>query len=399
MAEDGRYRIESAQIDDGQLAIRWGDGHRSRYHPLWLRHQCRCSFCGTPVNAVRGLRLLEIPADVEARRIAFDCDELRVEWSPDDHPSSYAAKWLRDNCYSAEERAQRKHRPRLWDGSIAADAPRFDMSEAERDPAVRLAMLEAVHDYGFCRVDSVPTAEGQSQRLIELVGSQRQTHYGTYTLSNKSAVDNVGDLTGELPPHVDETYRLSSIGITVFQVLRPSSNGGASTLVDGFEACRRLRERWPRDFDLLAATPITTERYDPGANSGGQSRWFVARMPIIRVDADGDLSGIHLNERQIGPLDMPAEKIEPFYRATRRLLAIVYDPQMMITLPLPAGEGLLFDNQRVLHGRTAYTPEDPPRSVLTSSVDLEEFHSSMRMLRLELGIEQSRVRYNQGMVV
>jgi alpha-ketoglutarate-dependent taurine dioxygenase len=120
---------------------------------------------------------------------------------------------------------------------------------------------------------------------------------------------------------------------------------------------------------------------------------------VIRVDADGDISGIHVNERQIGPLDMPGELIEPYYRALRRLLKAVYDPGLMITLPLAAGEGLLFDNQRVLHGRTAFIPEDPPRSVLTSSVDLEEFHSSIRMLRRELGHRDRPENFIQGMVV
>ncbi|MFA9420576.1 MAG: hypothetical protein ACERLB_10535 [Gammaproteobacteria bacterium] len=68
--------------------------------------------------------------------------------------------------------------------------------------------------------------EDQAQRLIFLVGTQRQTHYGSYELSKKSTMDNVGDVTSALDPHTDETYRLSAIGITVFQVRHPSANGG-----------------------------------------------------------------------------------------------------------------------------------------------------------------------------
>jgi len=115
-------------------------------------------------------------------------------------------------------------------------------------------------------------------------------------------------ITVALDPHVDETYRLSTIGIIVFQVLRPSSNGGHSTLVDGFEAVRLLRESWPDDFELLTKLPITGERRDAAHNSGGQTKWYAASLPVIRLDFDGDVSGVRLNERQIAPLDLPDDE-------------------------------------------------------------------------------------------
>ena len=234
--------------------------------------------------------------------------------------------------------------------------------------------------------------------LFGLIGPHRQSHYGTYTLSKKEAVDNVGDITDALDPHVDETYRLSTIGITVFQVLRPSSNGGHSTLVDGFEAVRRLREAWPADFELLTKVPITGERRDAAHNSGGQAKWYAATMPMIRVEFDGDVSGVRLNERQIAPLEVPDNLIEPCYRALRRIFDILYDPDMRLTFELKAGDGLIFDNQRVLHGRTAFEPEEPARSVLTSSVDLEEFHSSLRQLTESVRGVVPPLRLTQGMV-
>jgi len=66
---------------------------------------------------------------------------------------------------------------------------------------------------------------------------------------------------------------------------------------------------------------------------------------------------------------------------------------------MKSGDALLFDNQRVLHGRTGYELEDPPRSVLTSSVDLEEFHSSMRLLQSELKRDAPPMDVCQGMAV
>lgn len=394
-----RYQIVKSGIEDNQLAVTWGDGHRSQFHPLWLRHQCECTHCGSPINGVRGLRILDIPEDLSFDSLGQVNDEIQISWLPEAHVSVYRAGWLRDHCYSDKERAQRKHRPALWDGSIANNPPEHDFDQVVNNPAKQLAMLESVRDFGFCKVNQIPTDPSQSHRLIALVGDQRQSHYGSYLLSKKEKVDNVGDVTFELPPHADETYRLSCIGITIFQVWNPSTNGGDSTLVDGFEAARRLRANWPQDFELLAKVPIITERLDPAANTDGKPRWFRARLPLIKLDDEGEVSGVHYNERQIAPLDMPADLIEPYYRALRRLFSILYDPELMVTFKLVAGQGLLFDNQRILHGRTAFTADTPPRSVLTSSVDLEEFHSTMRLLQKTLGVDSPPMLFNQGMVV
>jgi gamma-butyrobetaine dioxygenase/trimethyllysine dioxygenase len=59
----------------------------------------------------------------------------------------------------------------------------------------------------------------------------------------------------------------------------------------------------------------------------------------------------------------------------------------------------LFNNQRVLHGRTGFDAEEPARSVLTSSVALDDFHSTMRILRRMLDAEDSSMAFNQGMAV
>ena len=150
---------------------------------------------------------------------------------------------------------------------------------------------------------------------------------------------------------------------------------------------------------MLPRVPIAAERLDLGANTAGESRWYKARMPIIKLDSDNDISGVRINERQIAPLDIPADLIEPCYRALRRMFEILYDPKLIITLKLKAGDGLLFNNQRVLHGRTEFHAEEPARSVLTSSVDLDDFHSTMRILRRDLDAEDPSVAFNQGMVV
>lgn len=399
MNTDSKYHITQSSLADSGLNIEWADGHRSHFHSIWLRHQCECSACGTPLNAVRALRIHHISPDISISDLELDQQLVKLVWSEDNHPSEYTAKWLRDHCYSDEERSRRKHRPILWDAAIEKNPPTFDFLVAESNPQVRLEMLETVSDFGFCKIINQPAQMDESHRLIELVGTQRQTHFGNYQLSKKTSINNVGDIRHELSPHCDETYRTSTIGITVFQVMQPSSEGGASTLVDGFETARRLREKLPEEFDLLTRTPVFAQRYDPDHVVGELPRLYQCRLPVIKLDADGDISGVRINERQISPPDLPANQIEPFYRAIRELMKIVYDPELLITFPLQKGEGLLFDNQRVLHGRTAFKAEESERLVLTCSVDLDDFYSNLRVLSQQLKPNQSPKTYNRGLVV
>ena len=396
---DSRYQIKQTDIVKHGLQVDWDDGHQSHFHPVWLRHQCECESCGTPMNAVRALRIHHIPEDISITNIEFDHQQVNVVWSGEDHHSEYTARWLRDHCYSDSERNKRKHQPILWDASIGQNPPVFDFVEAQRDSAARLEMLDAVCDYGFCKVENLPGTLGESERLISLVGTRRQTHFGNYQLSKKPAINNVGDIKHELPPHCDETYRTSTIGITVFQVMRASSEGGHSTLMDGLEAVRRLHGQFPDAYDLLTRVPVFTQRFDPDHAEGELPRWYQCRLPMIQLDAEGDVSGVRINERQMAPLDAPSELIEPCYRAIRQLMKIVYDPDLLISFALKKGEGLLFNNQRVLHGRTAFKAEQPGRSVLTNSVDLEDFYSNLRVLTSRLKPDQPPCAYAQGLVV
>lgn len=397
VTDDSRYRITSAHTLNGELEVHWADGHRSQYHPIWLRHQCECNDCGTSLNAVRHIRIHHIPENITLAELSHTDAEVNIVWSNDAHRSNYNTRWLRNHCYSNTERALRKHQPVLWDASITDTVPSADFEQARTNPQAQLALLQAVCDFGFCKITRAPTDASQSNQLIELIGQQRQTHYGTYKLSKKKAVDNVGDTTDALDPHIDETYRLSHVGITIFQVLRPSSNGGDSSLVDGFEAARRLRESSPDDFELLTKLPITNHRFDQASAGDRDPRWYISRLPLIRLDSESEVCGVHFNERQIAPLDLPAEMIAPCYRALRRIFTILYAPELRLTFKLKAGEGLVFDNQRILHGRTQFIAEQPARSVLTSSVDIEEFHSTLRILQASLGYQGPQVAYSQGM--
>ena len=54
------------------------------------------------------------------------------------------------------------------------------------------------------------------------------------------------------------------------------------------------------------------------------------------------------------PLQAPPELMEDMYEAYRIFETTSHDPQFQIKFRLEAGDCMIFDNRRVLHGRTVF---------------------------------------------
>jgi gamma-butyrobetaine dioxygenase len=64
-------------------------------------------------------------------------------------------------------------------------------------------------------------------------------------------------------------------------------------------------------------------------------------------------------------------------------MAKTRDPKYRLQLKLKAGEMVVFDNRRVLHGRDAFDPSTGFRHLQGCYVDRGEFSSRLRLLARE----------------
>ena len=80
-----------------------------------------------------------------------------------------------------------------------------------------------------------------------------------------------------------------------------------------------------------------------------------SRGPLIEVDEWGSVQSVRYDHRSIAPLDLAYEDMVPFYRAYRVLAALLRQPDFGYRMAMRAGECLVLDNQRVLHGREGET--------------------------------------------
>ena len=371
MATGGRDRIGSVERTTRAIRVKWPDGHTSTFHFIWLRDNCACKTCGAHASGSRFQALLDIPDDISPSFVKTDGAAITVTWANDGHESRFPAEWLRAYCYSSEERARRRPAKTLWNSSLAK-LPTVDYRKVRQDVIERRKLFASVSEYGFVLVRNVGVRSDETERLAGTIGYIRDTHFGRVTdLKLRANPSHLSDFPTHILPHSDETYRPVPTGINIFHCIRPSDDGGGlSTLVDGHYCAARLREEDGNAFALLTRLPIQHERRAEGETIRSQH-------PAFTLDAEGDVSEVRLNERTMSGLSLPEDLMESAYRALRTALRIAYDPANCVQHRLEAGDALVFDNLRVLHGRTAFAGE---RLMRQTNVMRDEFYARLAFL-------------------
>lgn len=362
-----------------RLVVTWSDGQRSGFHFVWLRHAARGGD-GMPNDTRVKIDLLPDEPTELALAAAYVADGyLVVEWANDGSTSRYRLDVLHRSAYDAAARAARKHRPTLWDRDSAATIPAFDAA-ALGDDRGQLDLLLAVRDFGIARIRGVPTEPGSVADVAALFGPIHVNNYGRIFDVRSDAKLGLGSNTGDaLPPHTDESYRHDAPGISLFHCLAADADGGDSILVDGFMAAARLRELDLQAFDVLAEVPLFFQRYAPPRED------MRSHARAIVLDIDGDVVGVRWTDRTLPPQDLPEERIEPVYRALRRMWRIVNDDALQLRYRMAPGELHVIDNHRVLHGRLGFIAASGARHLQQCSVNRDEFHNRLRLLAAKLG--------------
>jgi gamma-butyrobetaine dioxygenase len=196
-----------------------------------------------------------------------------------------------------------------------------------------------------------------------------------------------------LPLHTDGLYLADPPGLQCFHALVPDATGGGrTTLLDGAAAARAVRATSPSSFDYLS------QAYLPFHHTDAQAVVH-ARQRVLTLGEGGEVDAVAWNAddrapytgslrsavASIGDGPSPAAlDVLTFYASIRPWLAALADPAHRVEVSLAPGDLLIFDNTRVLHGRT---PVDPTSGrVLAGCYHArEDWHSRMRVLTRRLG--------------
>jgi gamma-butyrobetaine dioxygenase len=373
-----QVQISEARLEDRLLVVSWSDENTSLFHPIWLRDNCRCNICGDPTIGYRSLRLTDIDLDSSPSSFNAMPAQLSIEWQ-DGHQSSYPASWLLEHAYD-DSRRERSFKPRLWDDSVRRNPPSYQYSELADDSCL-LKMLQQVRDLGLCFIHAAPAEPGIAEMLALRFGILQESNFGkVQDLIFDPEQRSIAYDIKALKPHTDEPYRSSPPGIMLFHCVANDQTGaGASTFLDGFEIAEMLRSHDHEGFNALCNNSQAFRRhYENDVD-------LISEFPVLSTDDFGNLCGVRINDRVAAPLSIAADQVETYYRGLRYLLQLSEDPALALHLTLQPGDIVVFDNHRVLHGRTDLTVEGQ-RWLQWLQIKRGDFHSSLRIIadRLEL---------------
>ena len=372
-------RIKAFSFDAGELAITWENASHSRLQAIWLRDHCQMPSSRNRNNGQRLLNITDIPTDIAIGEVSLADDRIIVEFEPDGHRSEFDLDWLYQNCYRLnrpyDDRSEAGKK--LWHGlSFGRALPRCGYAQFCEQPHSKLAALQAVRDYGFVLLDSVPCESGQVLRVIDEFGYLRETNYGKlFEVRARVDPSNLAFTNLGLGCHLDNPYRDPVPGIQLLHCLESSTEGGESILQDGFMAAKLLRDENPQHFELLSRNWVNFRFRDNSAD-------LRARAPFIEVNDHGQVVKIRFNNRSIDTIMLPPDLMRRFYPAYRHFAEILERDDLQVMFRLQPGELILFDNTRILHARSAYSAAGM-RHLQGAYSDLDGLYSSLRMLEAE----------------
>ena len=142
----------------------------------------------------------------------------------------------------------------------------------------------------------------------------------------------------------------------ILHCLRNRVHGGTSLFVDGFAAAEALRINHPADFSLLSTMPVTFH-YINDARHLHHAHPTITLEPAAPPDGGSSGKGPRVTAVSYSPpfqAPLPRDTPHEFYDALARFAAFVEAPASVYAHQLGEGDAVVFDNRRILHGRTAF---------------------------------------------
>ncbi|KAI1173683.1 Trimethyllysine dioxygenase [Nemania sp. FL0916] len=331
---------------------------------FWLRDNCRCDVCVNQDTRQRNFNTFELPESIEPSRMMTNESGLEIHWSHDSHVSFYSWGFLEP--YMRGDRPKAEDVPISYFGANGhpdSNIHNRDFEENEKHAVGRLA--DMIKRNGFVIVTGVPTDSAKpTEDLLRKIAFIRETHYGGfYDFTPDLAHADTAYTNLALAAHTDTTYFSDPAGLQALHLLShvdPSSQGGTGTslggrslLVDGFRAAEILKREDPDSFDVLAGVGI------PWHASGNEGITISPDKlyPVLEYDTKRKMMHrVRWNNDDRGVVPLGGKFSEAqWYKAARKWNEILRREELVYWFQLEPGNVLIFDNWRVLHGRSAFT--------------------------------------------
>lgn len=366
VASDSRIRIDTTAATP-QVLLRNGDGD-TVLPALWLRAR---SPDPSQRDTVTGQRLMNphlLPDDLALVAARQDATGLHLEFSDGfcgwfDPADLIAGSVLDEGCPA----------PIPWPADMSPQ-PVYQWDALQGDDAMLHKALADYIERGFMLIHGTPTQADSILSIARRFGFVRDTNFGAFfEVYSRPESTDLAYRPVALGPHTDNPYRNPVPGIQLLHCLQNETSGGLSTLVDSLAVAQQLQQEDPQGFALLASVPVRYEYRDADT-------WLVSVQPMIELTGKGAMMGVFYSPRLDDIPLMSEEDTRAYHRARKRFGSLLSDPRFELRFRLEPGQLMMFDNNRVLHGRTSFDPSEGHRQLQGCYIDRDSPRSLYRVL-------------------
>jgi gamma-butyrobetaine dioxygenase len=355
-------------VVDGARVLLRDAGDEVALPALWLRQY---SAEPSELDTVTGQRLFDphlLPVDLAVTSAETVDGGVVVVTFSDGHTSTYSA----DRLAALRTLDDGVPAPVPW--RAGDGVPVVHPWSALDDPVSERAVLEDLLVHGTVVLDGVATEPGTILVAARRLGFVRETNFGPlFDVRSSPGSTDLAYRAVPLSAHTDNPYRVPVPGIQLLHCLVNGTTGGLSSLVDGLSAVEILRAEDPTGFGLLATVPVRFTYRDAGTE-------IVAVLPVVDVDRDGVVTGLSYSPRLDEVPLLPDDDLRRYQAARRRLAELLASPDLAVEFLLEPGQLMVFDNNRVLHGRTSFDPNEGQRHLQGCYIDSDGPRTRYRVL-------------------
>lgn len=368
-------KIQSIDRKQRTFYVSWQDGSSSQLPFIWLRDNDPNEL--HPDTHERTFDLTSVDLDITPISYDFnaaDAGELRIRWPGKTSESQYSAQWLYQHRPGIRRDDPARIEHKSWAEQNMSSLPRFDAQKCHASPPALLSALESLKTTGIVLIHNLDDDVTAGENFGDLIGFKRQTNYGiVFEVKSKPKPNNLAYTSLALPLHTDLANQEFVPGNQFLHCYRNQATGGGSRFADALSIINDFKRDHPDHYQLLCEVPVPWHFIDDESD-------IRYHRPVIGLNADGVFTGLTFNAHLADVADFDAQLMYDFYAAFRELMMSIRTATDNLEYSLKNGEMVIFDNQRILHGRAAFDPSSGARHLRGYYIEHNEVDNRIRML-------------------
>lgn len=392
-------------ISSGDRFIQLEDGDHggwTRLNAVVLRDSCTCASCTDGASGQKSYATTDIPGDIGIGQIRATQDGLGIKFTNDiprlaspDHEMTLSWDVVDEALGHQPPSSARRHKPvhpiedtiypktgrTFWDATtIQSRVRKMDYAEFMEGGQVFWQTLLDLGNLGLVFLKNVPRDEESIVRITTRIANIKETFYGrTFDVRAKIDAENVAYTSGYLGLHQDLLYLERPPAIQLLHCLENSCSGGESLFSDGLRAGKLM---WMQDavrnpaLENLASLRVPYHYEKHGY-------FYQRKRPLFNTTSsngsDGGSGSVLGNVFWSPPFQdrfpVPAADMRGWLAPAQLFERLINEPSAMYQVKMAPGECVLFDNLRVMHGRTAFDASGGSRWLRGAYIEREDFVS------------------------